>query len=42
METHGNYQFYFRDLDDNWWEFQYVGPGMSYDDKFARGDKIPT
>ena len=42
METHGNYQFYFRDLDDNWWEFQYVSEGMSYDDKFARGDKIPT
>ena len=41
-ETHGNYQFYFVDLDGNWWEFQYVGPGMSYDDKFARGDKLPT
>ncbi len=41
-ETHGNYQFYFTDLDGNWWEFQYVSEGFSYDDKFERGDILPT
>ncbi len=40
---HGGYSFYFRDLDDNYWEFQYVGIGQDrgegkYDRYFARGD----
>jgi catechol 2,3-dioxygenase-like lactoylglutathione lyase family enzyme len=40
---HGGYSFYFRDLDGNYWEFQYVGHGQDkgegrYDDFFARGD----
>lgn len=38
---HGNYGFYLRDLDDNWWEFQYVAPGMAYEEKFQRGDQFP-
>jgi catechol 2,3-dioxygenase-like lactoylglutathione lyase family enzyme len=40
---HGGYSFYFRDLDDNYWEFQYDGQGQDkgegrYDEFFARGD----
>ncbi len=40
---HGGYSFYFRDLDGNYWEFQYVGHGQDkgegrYDSFFARGD----
>ena len=40
---HGGYSFYFRDLDGNYWEFQYVGHGQDkgegrYDNFFARGD----
>lgn len=41
LDTHGNYQFYILDLDGNWWEFQYVPEGMSYDEKFERGDQFP-
>ena len=26
-KQHGNYAFYFMDLDGNWWEFVAVGPG---------------
>jgi catechol 2,3-dioxygenase-like lactoylglutathione lyase family enzyme len=42
-DHHGGYSFYFRDLDDNYWEFQYVGGGQMtgegrYDNFFARGD----
>jgi catechol 2,3-dioxygenase-like lactoylglutathione lyase family enzyme len=42
-DHHGGYSFYFRDLDDNYWEFQYVGDGQlsgdgRYDQFFARGD----
>jgi catechol 2,3-dioxygenase-like lactoylglutathione lyase family enzyme len=42
-EHHGGYSFYFRDLDGNYWEFQYVGGGQMsgegrYDEFFARGD----
>lgn len=42
-DHHGGYSFYFRDLDDNYWEFQYVGEGQDrgqghYDEYFARGD----
>jgi catechol-2,3-dioxygenase len=42
-DHHGGYSFYFRDLDDNYWEFQYVGGGHDsgngrYDQFFARGD----
>ena len=42
-QHHGTYSFYFRDLDDNYWEFQYVGGGQEsgkgrYDEFFARGD----
>lgn len=42
-QHHGAYSFYFRDLDDNYWEFQYAGEGQgegegSYDDMFRRGD----
>jgi catechol 2,3-dioxygenase-like lactoylglutathione lyase family enzyme len=40
---HGGYSFYFRDLDGNYWEFQYVGGGQDkgegrYDNFFTRGD----
>jgi catechol 2,3-dioxygenase-like lactoylglutathione lyase family enzyme len=40
---HGGYSFYFRDLDENYWEFQYVGDTYErgaayYDQMFARGD----
>ncbi len=40
---HGGYSFYFRDRDDNYWEFQYNGGGQDsgdgeYDRYFARGD----
>ncbi|HXQ52687.1 MAG TPA: VOC family protein [Stellaceae bacterium] len=40
---HGTYSFYFRDLDGNYWEFQYAGEGQMsgggmYDQQFARGD----
>ncbi len=35
---HGGYSFYFRDRDDNYWEFQYVGMKDKYDQYFARGD----
>jgi catechol 2,3-dioxygenase-like lactoylglutathione lyase family enzyme len=42
-EHHGGYSFYFRDMDENYWEFQYVGgdygkEGGYYDRMFARGD----
>jgi catechol 2,3-dioxygenase-like lactoylglutathione lyase family enzyme len=42
-DHHGGYSFYFRDLDGNYWEFQYVGHGQDrgegrYDGFFARGD----
>lgn len=42
-EHHGTYSFYFQDLDDNFWEFQYAGGGQlegngRYDQHFARGD----
>lgn len=42
-EHHGAYSFYFRDLDENYWEFQYDGGGQgtgagSYDAMFRRGD----
>lgn len=42
-EHHGGYSFYFRDLDENYWEFQYIGSGQDrgegrYDEYFARGD----
>ena len=42
-DHHGGYSFYFRDLDDNYWEFQYVGEGQMtghgrYDKFFDRGD----
>lgn len=42
-EHHGDYSFYFRDLDDNYWEFQYAGGGQlsrqgRYDEFFAHGD----
>lgn len=42
-DHHGGYSFYFRDRDDNYWEFQYVGGGQTsgdgrYDQFFARGD----
>jgi catechol 2,3-dioxygenase-like lactoylglutathione lyase family enzyme len=45
-DHHGGYSFYFRDLDDNYWEFQYVGGGQAtgegrYDNFFARGDIKP-
>jgi predicted lactoylglutathione lyase len=45
-EHHGGYSFYFRDLDENYWEFQYVGgdygkEGGYYDQKFTRGDVLP-
>jgi predicted lactoylglutathione lyase len=40
---HGAYSFYFKDLDGNYWEFEYCGEGQldgngSYDEKFAHGD----
>jgi catechol-2,3-dioxygenase len=39
------YQFYFMDLDGNWWEFQYAGEGQREghgrnDMHFARGDVV--
>ena len=45
-ERHGDYSFYFTDLDGNYWEFQYAGPGQEtgkgrYDEMFARGDVTP-
>lgn len=33
-EMHGDYSFYFEDLDGNWWEFQCLG-GRDYDDIFG-------
>lgn len=40
------YQFYFMDLDGNWWEFQYAGEGQleghgRNDIHFERGDVVP-
>jgi len=40
------YQFYFMDLDGNWWEFQYAGEGQlegagRNDTHFSRGDVVP-
>lgn len=40
------YQFYFMDLDGNWWEFQYAGEGQREghgrnDFHFERGDVVP-
>jgi catechol 2,3-dioxygenase-like lactoylglutathione lyase family enzyme len=45
-ERHGDYSFYFTDLDGNYWEFQYAGTGQGtgegrYDEMFARGDVAP-
>ena len=42
-EHHGAYSFYFKDLDGNYWEFEYAGEGQldgagCYDEKFAQGD----
>ena len=42
-EHHGDYSFYFTDLDGNYWEFQYAGRGQEagrgrYDEMFERGD----
>ena len=42
-EHHGAYSFYFKDLDGNYWEFEYAGDGQldgngSYDEKFSQGD----
>jgi catechol-2,3-dioxygenase len=42
-EHHGAYSFYFKDLDGNYWEFEYAGEGQGtgngrYDEHFARGD----
>ncbi len=42
---HGTYAFYFQDLDDNFWEFQYAGGGQldgtgRYDKHFVRGDVV--
>ncbi len=42
-DHHDSYSFYFRDLDANYWEFQYVGGGQDngegrYDKFFSRGD----
>lgn len=34
---HGTYSFYFKDLDGNFWEFEYAGDGR-YDEMFAQGD----
>jgi len=44
---HGTYSFYFKDLDGNYWEFQYVGGGQMsgagrYDEFFAQGDIAPA
>jgi catechol 2,3-dioxygenase-like lactoylglutathione lyase family enzyme len=46
-ERHGDYSFYFKDLDGNYWEFQYAGAGQGtgdgrYDKCFAEGDITPT
>lgn len=46
-EHHGDYSFYFKDLDGNYWEFQYAGAGQGsgegrYDKFFAQGDVAPT
>ena len=43
---HGTHSFYFKDLDANCWEFQYVGGGQDtsegrYDKFFAEGDVAP-
>lgn len=43
-ERHGDYSFYFKDLDGNYWEFQYAGAGQGtgagrYDKFFAEGDR---
>lgn len=40
------YQFYFQDLDGNWWEFQHAGAGQlerhgRNDFHFERGDVVP-
>jgi catechol-2,3-dioxygenase len=44
-DHHGTYAFYFKDLDGNYWEFQYAGGGQAtgegrYDRHFARGDIV--
>ncbi len=36
---HGVYSFYFEDLDNNWWEFQYYD-GFQHDDAFDFGDRF--
>ena len=46
-EHHGDYSFYFTDLDGNYWEFQYAGLGQGagdgrYDQLFAHGDVEKT
>jgi catechol 2,3-dioxygenase-like lactoylglutathione lyase family enzyme len=42
-EHHGAYSFYFKDLDGNYWEFEYAGEGQlngdgRFDEMFDRGD----
>lgn len=36
--VHGSYQFYFIDLDDNWWEIEYRLHGRSNEQVFEGGD----
>jgi len=38
--SHGSYQFYFSDSDDNWWEIQYLG--RSNENVFEDGDFKPA
>ena len=38
----GDYAFKLQDRDGNWWEIQYIVKPMKYDQRFARGDILPT
>lgn len=37
-KLHGSYQFYFIDMDDNWWELEYRLHGRSNEEVFEAGD----
>lgn len=37
-KMHGSYQFYFIDLDNNWWEIEYRNPGLTHEAVLERGD----
>ena len=37
-KMHGTYQFYFIDLDNNWWEIEFRNPNLTHEGILEKGD----